>query len=322
MQAIRVEKAGGPEVLVLAEVDPRAPGPGEILIRQEAVGLNFIDVYRRSGLYPMAMPMTPGSEAAGVVEAIGDGVTRFKVGDRAAYATENGAYAQMNTVAAIRAVKLPGAISGRTAAAIMLKGLTAEFLVRRIWPVGKGDTVLVHAAAGGVGMLLCQWLAHLGVRVIGTAGTEEKAALALAHGCSEVIQYRHEDVAERVKALTGGAGVRVAYDSVGKDTQAASLASLGPRGILISFGNASGPAAAVEPSRLQRGGSLFLTRPTLFDYVAATEELDAGAAALFDVVTSGAVKVEIGQEFPLARAADAHKALESRATTGATLLIP
>jgi NADPH2:quinone reductase len=322
MKAIQIQRTGGPEVLALVDMPPRAPGPGEILIRHEAIGLNFIDVYGRTGLYPMPLPAVLGREAAGVVEAVGEGVTRFRVGDRAAYGSEIGAYAEMNTIAAARAVKLPEAISSRTAAAIMLKGLTAEFLARRIWPLHRGDSVLVHAAAGGVGTLLCQWLAHLGVRVIGTAGTEQKATLALSRGCAEVIQYRHENVAERVKALTGGAGVTAVYDSVGKDTQEASLASLGRRGILISFGNASGPAPAVDPLRLSRGGSLFLTRPTLFDYVVTTDELDAAAEALFHVVTSGAVKVEIGQEFPLARSADAHRALEGRATSGATLLIP
>ena len=322
MLAIRIEQNGGPEVLRSAEVDARMPGPGEILIRHEAIGLNFIDIYRRTGLYPMTLPVVIGNEAAGVVEAVGEGVTRFRVGDRAAYATEIGAYAQKNTLAENKAVKLPDAISSRTAAAIILKGLTAEFLARRIWPLKKGDSVLVHAAAGGVGTLLCQWLAHLGMRVIGTAGSEDKAAVALAHGCSAVIQYRHEDVAERVKALTDGTGVPVVYDSVGKDTQAASLASLSRRGILISFGNASGPAPPVDPLRLSRGGSLFLTRPTMFDYLVTTEELDTAAEALFAVVASGAVKVEIGQEFPLAQAADAHRALEGRATTGATLLIP
>ncbi|HTK35990.1 MAG TPA: quinone oxidoreductase [Caulobacteraceae bacterium] len=322
MKAIQIQRTGGPEVLALVDVPPRPPGPGEILIRHEAIGLNFIDVYGRTGLYPMALPAVLGREAAGVVEAIGEGVTRFRIGDRAAYASEIGAYAEMNTIAAARAVRLPDAVSSRTAAAIMLKGLTAEFLTRRIWPLRQGDSVLVHAAAGGVGTLLCQWLAHLGMRVIGTAGSEEKAALALSHGCAEVIRYRHENVAERVKDLTGGTGVAAVYDSVGKDTQEASLASLRRRGILISFGNASGPAPAVDPLRLSRGGSLFLTRPTLFDYVVTTEELDAAAEALFHVVTSGAVKVEIGQEFPLAQTADAHRALEGRATSGATLLIP
>jgi NADPH2:quinone reductase len=322
MLAIRVARTGGPEVLELVEAEPRPPGPGEILIRHEAIGLNFIDVYRRTGLYPMALPAVIGQEAAGRVEAVGEGVSRFAIGDRAAYATENGAYAEANTVAAIRAVKLPEAISSRTAAAIMVKGLTAEFLVRRMWPLAAGDTVLVHAAAGGVGALLCQWLAHLGVRVIGATGSEAKAAHARAHGCAEVILYRQEDVAERVKALTGGAGVRVVYDSVGKDTQEASLASLGRRGLLISFGNASGPAPPVDVLRLSRGGSLYLTRPTMFDYLTTVEELDAAAAALFDVIASGAVQADIGQVFPLSRAADAHRALEGRATTGATLLIP
>ena len=322
MRAIQIARIGGPEVLDLVEIEPRAPAEGEILIRHEAIGLNFIDVYRRTGLYPMPLPFVNGQEAAGVVEAVGDGVTRFKVGDRAAYAMETGAYAEMNTLAADRAVKVPAAVSSRTAAAAIMKGLTAEFLARRLWPLSVGDTVLVHAAAGGVGTILCQWLAHLGMRVIGTAGTEEKAGLALSRGCSEVIRYRHEDVVERVKALTSGAGVRAVYDSVGKDTLDASLASLGRRGILISFGNASGPAPPVDVLRLSRGGSLYLTRPTMFDYYKTTEEIDTAAAALFDLIISGAIQVEVGQEFPLAQAGDAHRALESRATTGATLLIP
>lgn len=322
MRAIQISQVGGPEVLALAEVEPRQPGPGEILIRHEAIGLNFIDVYRRTGLYPMPLHFIDGQEAAGVVEAVGEGVTRFAKGDRAGYCTEAGAYAEMNTVREGRAVKLPDAISSRTAAAILLKGMTAEFLAQRIWPLQKGDTVLVHAAAGGVGTLLCQWLAHMGVRVIGTAGTPDKAALAKSRGCAEVIEYRHEDIVERMKTLTDGKGARAVFDSVGKDTLDASLAILGRRGILVSFGNASGPAAPVDPLRLSRGGSLYLTRPTMFDYVASTEELDASAKALFDLVASGVIEVEIGQEFRLEQAADAHRALEGRATTGATLLIP
>ncbi len=323
MRAILVERLGGPEVLAPAEVPIRPPGPGEILIRHEAVGLNFIDVYQRTGLYPAPLPAVPGREAAGTVEAVGEGVSRFRVGDRAGYASEAGAYAECNTVRADRAVRLPDSIDSRTAAAALLKGMTAEFLARRVWPqLAAGDWVLVHAAAGGVGTILCQWLAHRGVQVIGTAGSAEKAAYARAHGCAEVVLYREEDVAARVKALTGGAGVRVAYDSVGKDTVEASLASLGRRGLFVSFGNASGPVPGIEPLRLSRGGSLFLTRPTLFDYIATTEDLDASAAALFEVIASGAVTVKVGQTFPLERAADAHRALESRATTGATLLLP
>ena len=322
MRAIQITRTGGPEVLTLADIEPRQPGPGEILIRHEAIGLNFIDVYRRTGLYPMTLPGVIGQEAAGVVEAIGPGVTRFAVGDRAAYATETGAYAQMSTVGEGRAVRVPDSVTSRMAAAAIMKGMTAEFLALRMWPLKKGDAVLVHAAAGGVGTLLCQWLDHLGMRVIGTAGSEDKAQLALDHGCTAVILYRDEDIAQRVKELTGGEGVRVVYDSVGKDTQDASLASLGRRGLLVSFGNASGPAAPVDVLRLSRGGSLYLTRPTMFDYYRTTEEIDAAAGALFDLIGSGRIKVEIGQEFALDQVTDAHRALESRATMGATLLIP
>jgi NADPH2:quinone reductase len=322
MRAIQMLKNGGPEVLELAEVPIRQPGDGEILVRHQAIGLNFIDVYQRIGLYPGPLPMILGREAAGVVEAVGPGVTRFKTGDRVGYCSELQAYAETNTIKADKAVKLPDGVSAETAAAVMLKGMTAEFLVRRVWHVGAGDTVLVHAAAGGVGTLLCQWLAHLGVRVIGTVGTPEKAVHAKAHGCAEVILYRQEDVAARVKELTGGKGVKVAYDSVGKDTAEASLNCLAPRGLLAIYGNASGPAPAIEPLRLMRGGSLYLTRPALFAYIATREELDESAEALFHVIGSGAVKVEIGQTFPLDKAADAHRALEARNTTGATLLIP
>jgi NADPH2:quinone reductase len=321
MKAIRFDRTGGPEVLTLVEAEPRPPGPGEILVRHEAIGLNFIDVYQRSGLYPTPLPAIPGREGAGVVEAVGEGVTRFRVGDRAAYAGELGAYVEANTVRATRAVKLPDGISSQVAAAAMLKGMTAELLTR-IWPLAVGDAVLVQAAAGGVGSILCQWLAHRGVRVIGTVGSEEKAAFARAHGCEETILYAHEDVAARARAFAGGKGVKVAYDSVGKSTVDASLASLAARGLLVLFGNASGPAPPIDALRLMRGGSLFLTRPTLFDYIATTEELDAAAEALFAVIKSGAVSIEIGQKFPLAEARAAHEALESRRTTGATLLIP
>lgn len=322
MRAIRISRYGGPEVMELAEIDRPTPAPGEVLIRHEAIGLNFIDVYQRTGLYPGDMPQTLGREAVGVVEAVGEGVTRFKPGDRGGYTSAIGAYAEYNVVAADKVARIPDGVDSRTAAAALLKGMTAEFLARRIWPLQAGDTVLVHAAAGGVGTILCQWLTHLGVRVIGTVGSKAKAELARANGCAEVILYTEEDIVERVKAFTGGAGVRVAYDSVGKSTLEASLSSLARRGLMVAFGNASGPAPAVEPLRLMRGGSLFLTRPTLFDYVPTTDELDASSAALFEVIASGAVKIAIGQEFPLERAADAHRALESRATTGATVLIP
>lgn len=323
MLAIQAVRAGGPEVLEAVDLPVPTAGPGEILIRQEAIGLNFIDTYQRTGLYPVKMPAVLGLEGAGVVEAVGEGVTRFAVGDRAAFGNgPMGAYAEFHVVPAGRAVKIPAGVSSRDAAAAMLKGMTAEFLLRRCYAVKKGDAILVHAAAGGVGTILTQWAKALGAQVIATVGSADKAALATAAGADEVILYRDEDVAARVRAITGGAGVRVAYDGVGAATLEASLSSLGRRGMLVSYGNASGPAPAVEPLRLSRGGSLFLTRPTLFDYVTTVEELDESAGALFEVIGSGAVKIAIGQEFPLAQAREAHEALEARATTGSTLLIP
>ncbi|MDH4386931.1 MAG: quinone oxidoreductase [Caulobacter sp.] len=323
MLAIQAERAGGPEVLSVVDRPEPEPGPGQILIRHEAIGLNFIDTYQRSGLYPIPFPSILGLEGAGLVEAVGEGVTRFRPGDRAGYASGPlGAYSEAHVVPASRAVRLPDGLDSRTAAAVMLKGMTAEFLVRRCFPVASGDAVLIHAAAGGVGLILAQWARSIGARVIGTAGSEAKAEMALAHGCETVILYDREDVAARVKALTDGAGVRVVYDGVGAATFEGSLASLGRRGMMVSYGNASGPAPAVEPLRLSRGGSLFLTRPTLFDYVATTEDLDDSAAALFGVIGSGAVKVSIGAEYPLAQTRAAHEAIEARGTTGSTLLIP
>jgi len=321
MLAVQVQKTGGPDVLEVVDVAEPKPGPDEILIAQEAVGLNFIDTYHRSGLYPMKLPMVLGTEGAGVVKAVGEGVSRFSPGDRVAYAGGFGAYAQMRTYPAQRAVKLPDGVSTRVAAASLLKGMTAEFLLRRCYPVKPRDPILIHAAAGGVGMILSQWGKALGALVIGTVGSQAKAQVANAHGCDEVILYREEDVADRVKAITGGAGVRVVYDGVGADTFEASLASLGRRGVLITYGNASGPVPPVAPLKLMRG-SLYLTRPTLFDYIATTAELDESAGALFHVLESGAVKIEIGQEFPLAEARRAHEALEARQTVGSTLLIP
>lgn len=321
--AVRFDYAGGPEVLKLAEVPVPSPGPGEILVRNAAVGLNFIDVYQRSGLYALPLPSGLGKESAGVVEAIGEGVARFKIGDRVATATAPvGAYAQFHVMPEDAAVAVPDDISLETAAAVMLKGMTAEYLVRRTFHVKQGDVILVHAAAGGVGLILCQWAKALGAIVIGTVGSEAKAALARDHGCDHVILYDREDVAERVKAITEGRGVKVAYDSVGAATFESSLASLARRGTLVLFGNASGPVPPFDPLRLSRGGSLYVTRPTLFDYVATVEELDASAAALFEVIRSGAVKIQIGQTFPLERVRDAHEALEGRKTTGSTLLIP
>ena len=323
MLAIQATRAGGPEVLEAVDLPIPTPGPGEILIRQEAIGLNFIDTYQRTGLYPVKFPAVLGLEGAGIVETVGEGVTRFVPGDRAAYGNGPlGGYAEYQVVPAGRAVKVPSSIDSRTAAAAMLKGMTAEFLLRRCYTVKKGEAVLIHAAAGGVGTILTQWAKALGATVIGTAGSAEKAALARDHGADETILYREEDVAARVRAITGGAGVRVVYDGVGAATFEGSLASLGRRGMLVSYGNASGPAPAVEPLRLSRGGSLFLTRPTLFDYVVTTEELDESAGALFEVINSGAVKIDVGQTFPLSQARQAHEALEGRETTGSTLLIP
>ncbi|MFA7264387.1 MAG: quinone oxidoreductase [Caulobacter sp.] len=323
MLAIQATRAGGPEVLEAVDLPIPTPGPGEILIRQEAIGLNFIDTYQRTGLYPVKFPAVLGLEGAGIVETVGEGVTRFVPGDRAAYGNGPlGGYAEYQVVPAGRAVKIPSSTDSRTAAAAMLKGMTAEFLLRRCYTVKKGEAVLIHAAAGGVGTILTQWAKALGATVIGTAGSAEKAALARDHGADETILYREEDVAARVRAITGGAGVRVVYDGVGAATLEGSLASLGRRGMLVSYGNASGPAPAVEPLRLSRGGSLFLTRPTLFDYVVTTEELDESAGALFEVINSGAVKIGVGQTFPLSQARQAHEALEGRETTGSTLLIP
>ncbi|MFC3071281.1 quinone oxidoreductase family protein [Phenylobacterium soli] len=323
MRAIRFEAPGGPEVLQLVEVDTPAPGPGQVLVRHEAIGINFIDTYQRSGLYPVKLPSGLGSEAAGVVEAVGDGVTRFKVGDAIAYAGGAlGAYAEHGVVATDRAVKPPAGIDARIAAAALLKGMTVEAFIRRLHRVEPGEVVLVHAAAGGVGQIMTQWLKALGAVVIATVGSEEKAQVVHDLGADHVILYREQDVAAEVKRITGGAGVPVAYDSVGKDTFEGTLASLSRRGLFVSFGNASGPAPPVDPIRLMRGGSLMFTRPTLFDYIATTAELDASAAALFEVIGSGQVKIDIGQTFPLAEARRAHEALESRSTVGASLLIP
>lgn len=298
-----------------------APAPGQILVRHQAVGLNFIDTYHRTGLYPLKMPAVLGLEAAGVVEALGEGVTRFKAGDRVAYNGTLGAYAEAAVVPADRAVKVPDGVSLETAAAVLLKGMTAEFLVRRCHKVEPGQTVLIHAAAGGVGSILVQWVKALGATVIATVGSEAKAALARDHGADHVVLYGEADVAARVAEITGGQGVAVVYDGVGKDTFEASLKSLGRRGTLVTFGNASGPAPAIAPLELG-ARSLFLTRPRLFDYIATTAELDDSAVALFAMLESGAVKIEIGQTFPLSEARAAHEALEGRRTTGATLLIP
>lgn len=322
MRAVRFSQTGGPAVLKLVEVETPAPGPGQILIRQQAIGINFIDTYFRSGLYPMKLPAGLGSEGAGVVEAVGEGVTRFKAGELAAYAGAPGGYADYVVVPAARAVKVPADLDARTAAAALLKGMTAEFLLRRLHAVQPGETILVHAAAGGVGQILVQWAKALGAVVIATVGSQAKADRARELGADHVILYRDQDVAAEVRRITGGVGVPVAYDSVGKDTFEGTLGSLARRGLFVSYGNASGPPPPVEAGRLMRAGSLFFTRPTMADYQATTEELDASAAALFGMIASGKVKIEIGQTFPLAEARRAHEALESRQTIGASLLIP
>jgi NADPH2:quinone reductase len=321
--AIRFHETGGPEVLRWEEVAVGEPGAGEVRIRQSAVGLNFIDTYHRSGLYKVALPSGIGLEAAGTVEAVGSGVTEFRAGDRVAYCTGPlGAYAEARLFPAERLVKLPDGIDDRTGAAMMLQGLTAQYLLRRTHRVKAGETILVHAAAGGVGLILCQWGKHLGAKVIGTVGSEDKARLAKANGCDHVILYRQEKVSQKVRDLTGGAGVPVVYDGVGKDTFMDSLDCLAPLGMMVTFGNASGPVPPVEPVLLSQKGSLFLTRPTLMHYVAKRSDLLAAAAELFEVVQKGVVRIAVNQTFPLKEAASAHRALESRKTTGSTLLLP
>lgn len=322
MRAIQFEATGGPEVLKLVDIAEPEPRPGQVRVRHEAIGINFIDTYHRTGLYPVKLPCTPGGEAAGMVDAVGEGVTRLKVGDRVAYCGGFGAYAEKNVVAADRAVKIPAGVESRTAAASLLKGMTVEALIRRTYPVQAGETVLVHAAVGGVGQIMTQWLKAIGATVIATVGSEAKAARARELGADHVILYRDEDVAAEVKRITDGRGVPVAYDSVGKDTFEATLKSLARRGLFVSFGNASGPPDPVPPGRLAQGGSLYLTRPTLFDYIVTSDELDASAGAVFEMIGSGKIKIDIGQTFPLAEARAAHEALESRSTIGASLLIP
>jgi NADPH2:quinone reductase len=321
--AIRIHETGGPDKLRWEEVEVAEPGRGEVLLRQTAIGVNFIDTYHRSGLYPIPLPSGIGLEAAGVVEAVGPGVSELRTGDRVVYVSAPiGAYAERRVYPAERAVQLPDSISDRDAAAMMLRGMTAEFLIRRTFEVRAGQAVLFHAAAGGVGSIACPWLAHLGAVVIGTAGGADKVALARANGCAHVIDSLVEPIAPRVRELTGGKGVAVVYDGVGKDTFQASLDSLAPRGMLVSFGNASGPVPAFEPSVLSAKGSLYLTRPTLMTYTATRAELLASAAALFEVVAAGRVKIRIGQTYPLRDAQQAHRDLQARKTTGSTVLLP
>jgi len=323
-KAIRMHKTGGPEVMVWEDYEPGKPGSGEALVRHEAVGLNFIDVYHRTGLYPLpSLPATPGMEGAGIVEAVGEGVTEVKTGDRIAYAAlPPGAYAQARLIPAHRLVRLPESIPFRQAAGMMLRGMTARYLLYGCYKVKRGDTLLVQAAAGGVGLILSQWAKFLGATVIGTVGSREKAELAKAHGCDHTILYREEDFASRVKEITGGRGVDVVYDSVGQATFMKSLDCLRPMGMMVSFGQSSGTVPPFDLSLLSAKGSLFLTRPTLMAYTAKREDLLAHAADLFEVVTRGAVKIEVRQTYPLAEASRAHRDMEARKTTGSTILIP
>lgn len=321
--AIRFHQTGGPEVLRWEEVPVGDPAADEVRLRHEAVGLNYIDTYQRSGLYPLPLPSGLGQEGAGVVEAVGKDVRDFRPGDRVAYAGGPvGAYSQQRCLPAARLLKLPESIDFRTGAAMMLQGLTTAYLLRRTYAVQPGDAVLIHAAAGGVGLIACQWARALGATVIGTVSTEAKAELARQHGCEHVILYSHEDVAARVRDITGGEGVAVVYDGVGKDTFAASLDSLRMRGMMVSFGNASGAVPPFNPLLLTQKGSLFLTRPMLAHYTANRDELLALGQELFAVVESGKVRININQTFDLADAADAHRALEARQTTGSTVLLP
>jgi NADPH:quinone reductase len=322
-KSIRVHQYGGAEVLRLEDVEVGKPGPGEVLLKHTAIGVNFIDVYFRTGLYKApALPFTPGSEGAGIVEAVGEGVSHVQVGDRVAYAVTLGAYADHRVVAADRVVRIPDGISDETAAAMMLKGMTAQYLLFRTYQVQPNDTVLVHAAAGGVGLILCQWAKHLGATVIGTVGSADKAAVAQANGCDHTILYRDEDFVSRVREITDGRLCNVVYDSIGQATFPGSLDCLRPLGLFASFGSASGPIQAFDIGLLAQKGSLFATRPTLFTYVAKREDLEASTAALFDAVSSGAVRIGIHHRAPLADVADVHRALEARSTTGATVLLP
>jgi NADPH2:quinone reductase len=321
--AIRIHQFGGPEVLQWEEVAVPPPGPGEATVRQAACGLNYIDTYHRTGLYPLTLPAGIGMEGAGTVEAVGSGVTHVKPGDRVAYAGGPvGAYAEVRNYPAERLLTLPDAIGFETAAAMMLQGLTAAYLLRRTYRVQAGDPVLIHAAAGGVGLIACQWAKALGATVIGTVGSDAKAALAKAHGCDHVINYSTENFTARTRELTGGQGVAVVYDGVGKDTFMGSLDALRPLGMMVTFGNASGPVPPFDPLLLSAKGSLFLTRPTIAHYTAKRADLEALGAELFDVVLSGKVRIEVRQTYALKDAAQAHRDLEARKTTGSTVLLP
>lgn len=324
VMAVRVHETGGPDVLTWEEVEVGEPGAGEVLIRHTAIGLNFIDTYFRSGLYPApsGLPFIPGNEGAGVVLTVGEGVSHVKPGDRVAYVGPLGSYAEERLVPGDRLVEIPEGVDDKTAAGMMLKGMTAQYLLRRTFNVTSDTTLLFHAAAGGVGLIAGQWAAHLGATVIGTVGSAEKAELAKAHGYTHIINYREEDFVERVKEITGGKGCDVVYDSVGKDTYPGSLDCLKPLGLWASFGQSSGPITDFNMGLLAQKGSLFATRPTLFTYIASRSDLDMTANDLFDVVRSGVVRIEVNQEYKLADAAQAHKDLEGRKTTGTTVLIP
>jgi NADPH2:quinone reductase len=323
MKAIRFDHAGGPEVLKLEDIELPPPTAGQVRVKHTAIGVNFIDTYHRCGLYPLSLPSGLGLEAAGVIDALGDGVSGLKTGDRVGYCTGPiGAYAEANNVPPDRVVKLPDGISDEVAAASMLKGMTAEYLLRRTFPVQRGQTIVFHAAAGGVGLIACQWAKHLGATVIGTVGSDDKVELAKRHGCAHVLNTHHDDWAKQVRDITGGEGVPVVYDGVGKATWNGSLDCLAVRGTMVSFGNASGAVPAFDPAVLSAKGSLYLTRPTLFHYVQTRAELQQAADDLFAVIASGAVQISINQRFKLADARAAHEALHSRATTGATVLLP
>jgi NADPH2:quinone reductase len=318
--AIRIHETGGPEVLRWEQVEVGEPGPGQVKLRQQAAGINFIDVYHRLGLYPQQLPFMPGVEGAGVVDTVGPDVTQVTVGDRVAYAGSIGGYAEERLIDADKLVKLPDAVSSEQAAGMMLQGMTAHMLLRSVHRVRDGETILIHAAAGGVGLIVCQWAKALGATVIGTVGSDEKAEIARAHGCDHPIVYTRQDFVAEVDRITNGAKLPVVYDGVGHDTFMKSLDCLAPRGLMVSFGNASGAVEPFSPLVLSQKGSLFLTRPTLYNYTARREELERAAGELFEAVTSGKVKVEVKQRFPLKDAAEAHRALEARQTTGSTIL--
>jgi NADPH2:quinone reductase len=323
MKAIRFSRTGGPEVLALEDIELPPPGAGQVRVRHTVIGVNFIDTYQRSGLYPVPLPSGLGLEAAGVVEALGTNVQALKVGDRVAYCSGPlGAYAEANNVPADRVVQLPGSVTDEVAAASLLKGMTAQYLLKRTHPLQRGETILFHAAAGGVGLIACQWAKHLGATVIGTVGSDSKIELAKANGCDHVLNTRDSDWPKRFRELTGGKGVPVVYDSIGKETWGGSLDCLAVRGLMVSFGNSSGAVPAFEPGILSAKGSLYVTRPTLAHYTRDAQELQATASDLFEVIGSGAVKITVHQRFKLAEARAAHEALHSRNTTGATVLVP